>query len=145
MHEQNSFTVRIAAKHKDDDVMAPGVEEKLYAMAHRATGTVMPGMTVKAQRIRAWENLGRPPMWRLLSAWYRDGSASWSAAAVFDFQRRYDEWQKREAARSVSAAKTEQARQATMNRELLVRLRDQHAAELRRLESRLALMDGGTS
>lgn len=77
------------------DLIATEIQE----IVRRAAEPLEPGDTVKTQLARSWQNLGRPPFWRLKAGWYGDG-ASWSARAVADFQARWVALQaKRDAAR----------------------------------------------
>ncbi len=119
--------------------MSQTIADELYQLSHQAAGKVRPGATVKEQLNAAWENLGRPPLWRLKSAWWRDGSGDWSAQAVKDFQQRFIAWREVEVRRATSAAETERVRQAALNRDLLEELRGKHLAELARIEARLMM------
>ena len=90
---------------------------------------------------KAW---GGYPLWRTRAC--RLGEAGcFSAAAMRQAQEAYKSFMARHAARIASGAATERTRQAATDRELLQRLRDQHAAELQRLNARLALLEGSHS
>ena len=117
------------------------IAEEVYAIVTQAAHPVRPGETVKAQLNRAWENLGRPPMWRMKSAWWRDGSGSWSAQAVRDFQDRYLRWREAEARRAASQAETQALLRARRGRAELEAARKAHRAPLARSERQLAACD----
>lgn len=68
--------------------MSEAIGIEIRTICRRAAEPVAPGESVKAQLRRAWDNLQRPPFWRVRSGWYDEGGC-WSAAAVIDFQRRY--------------------------------------------------------
>ena len=89
----------LAFKMPGDEAMSAAIADELHAITKAAAQPVRPGESIKSQMNRAWANLGRPPRWRLRSAWWRDGSAQWSAAAVRDFQERYRAFLEREARR----------------------------------------------
>lgn len=100
-----------------------------------------PGMqkSMMDEKVRA--ALGGYPLWRVRAC--RLGEAGcFSAAAVHQLQTAYLAFLSRHKAQHAASAKTEQVRQAATDRDLLRRLRDQHAAELQRITARLALLDG---
>ncbi|MDX7953738.1 hypothetical protein P7D22_21470 [Lichenihabitans sp. Uapishka_5] len=99
MSDKLSPSIHLAYRAPGYDVTATQIEEELFTISHGAVGRIAAGMSVKAQLQQAWTNLGRPSWWRLKSAWYRDGSGAWSAAAVFDFQERYRRFLAQEQAR----------------------------------------------
>ena len=138
MSDRYSFPFRCIRNQSEAEGMSQAISDELFSLSHQAAGKVRPGATVKEQLMAAWENLGRPPMWRLKSAWWRDGSADWSAKAVKDFQERFLAWREAEARRAASNFETERARQMAADRATLEAERDKCVAALARLESRLA-------
>ena len=99
-----------------------------------------PGMPRKTMDDVVSKALGNYPLWRVRAC--RLGEAGcFSAAAVFNIQQEFKAFMARHAARAAAAAETEHARQAAADRDLLRRLRDQHQAELQRLNARLALLE----
>ena len=138
MSDQKSFRFRIAAKHAGDDAMSSMIADEVHAIVTQAARPVRPGESIKTQLHRAWENLGRPPMWRMRSAWWRDGSGSWSAQAVRDFQDRYLRWREAEARRAASQARTQALLRARRGRAELEAARNEHRAQLARIERQLA-------
>lgn len=102
-----------------------------------------PGMPRKQMDEIVSRALDGYPLWRVRAC--RLGEAGcFSAAAVYQLQQAYLAFMNRQKACAASAAETEQARQTATDRDLLRRLRDQHAAELQRITARLALLDGDT-
>lgn len=120
--------------------MSNRIADDLQSCVRIPATPILPGETVAAQMRRSWERLGRPKWWRLKAAWYGE-AGSFSAVAAQDLQQRFVAWRDAESRRVASAAATEHARQAATDRDLLRRLRDQHATELHRLNARLALLE----
>lgn len=141
MPDQCSYRFRIAAKHAGDDAMSSVIADEVYTIVTQAAHPVRLGESIKAQLHRAWENLGRPPMWRMRSAWWRDGSGSWSAQAVRDLQDRFLRWREAEARRAASQARTDALLRARKGRAELEAARHEHRAQLARIERQLAACD----
>ena len=100
-----------------------------------------PGMPRKQMDAVVSRALDNYPLWRVRAC--RLGEAGcFSAAAVYQLQQAYLAFMDRHRARAAAEAENEQTRQAATDRGLLRRLRDQHAAELQRINARLALLDG---
>lgn len=105
MSEHKSYP-HLAYVTPGDGQMSAAIADELHAIVTRAAQPIRPGDSVKAQQNRAWLNLGRPALWRLRSAWWRDGSGSWSAAAVRDFQARFQNHIERERRRAEAIQNT---------------------------------------
>ncbi len=88
MHDVSSFQKIRLVWSQGSKAMSEAIGFEIRTICRRAAEPLQAGENVKAQMRRAWENLSRPPFWRLRSGWYGEGGA-WSAAAVKDFQSRY--------------------------------------------------------
>ena len=90
--------------------MSEAISFEIRTICRKAAEPVRAGESIKAQLLRAWENLGRPAFWRIRSGWYDDRAGNWSAAAVADFQRRYLAMTDRQARRAAQAQYIESAK-----------------------------------
>lgn len=63
------------------------ISVEAQGIVHDAAQPVTPGENIKAQMLRAWTALGRPPFWRLRAAWHGE-AGRWSAAALEDLRAR---------------------------------------------------------
>lgn len=61
--------------------------DEMQRIAFGAAAPVTPGESVKAQMLRAWRALGKPPYWRLKDAWL-GYAGKWRDEAVDDFRQR---------------------------------------------------------
>lgn len=86
MRDRLSGTLNLVWSQGRD--MSEAIALEVRTICRRAAEPIRPGEGVKTQIRRAWENLGRPPFWRVKAGWY-DSAGTWSAAAVRDFQTRY--------------------------------------------------------
>lgn len=78
---------------------------EMQAIVKDAAQPVSPGETVKGQMRRAWNELRRPPFWRVRAAWWGE-AGKWVASAVEDFRRRSDELRQRRQHRQRNDAAT---------------------------------------
>lgn len=130
---------------REDDGMSQAIADEARLIVREAAKPIMPGQTVGAQIDAACKALGYPRgSWRITAAWYGNAGC-WSAAAISDLQKRFLAWRDAETRRRAGAMATERARQAAADRDLLRHQRDHLAAELQRLNARLALLDGDPS
>jgi hypothetical protein len=132
MSEQKSPPF-LAFKMSGDDAMSAAIADELHALATGAAKPVRPGESIKSQMNRAWVNLGRPPMWRLRSAWWRDGSGQWSAAAVKDFQDRYRAFLERDARRVAQVKAIEGAKRGVIEPAFVEATREQYESLVQRI------------
>ena len=135
MSDKLSPSIRIAYRQPGYDVTATQIEHELFTISHGAVGRISAGMSVKAQLRQAWINLGRPAWWRLKSAWYRDGSGAWSAAAVFDFQERYRRYLAQEQARAAHEMSIESVKRVVVESETVVLGRAEYQQLLARISA----------
>jgi hypothetical protein len=117
--------------------MNEAIALEVKTICRRAAEPVLPGESITAQLRRAWDNLGRPPFWRVRAGWYDDRAGNWSAAAVKDFQDRYVALIARNSRRAVQARAIEDAKQSVSPKTMLEQARD----EFRSLESRIAAIE----
>lgn len=71
------------------------IAAEMQSIVFTAAEPVPAGASVKAQQLRAWKALGRPPFWRLRAAWYGEAEC-WSGKAIEDLRRRARARQERE-------------------------------------------------
>ncbi|MCW6512621.1 hypothetical protein [Lichenifustis flavocetrariae] len=107
MRDRLSGKLRLVWSQGKD--MSEAIAFEVKTICRRAAEPIQPGEGVKTQLRRAWENLGRPPFWRVRAGWY-DSAGSWSASAVKDFQARYLAMLERERRRAVQAKAIEAAK-----------------------------------
>ena len=81
--------LRIATRYPGDAVTFAALPDRLHFIVTDAAQPIRPGDTVQAQQNRSQAALGGFPMWRIKSAWWRDGSHAWSAQAVRQLETRY--------------------------------------------------------
>jgi hypothetical protein len=132
MSDKYSY-LRLASKIPGDDVTFAPLADRLHFIVTDAANPLRAGDTVMAQIIRAQANLGAPKMWRVKSAWWRDGSHAWSAQAAVDFEHRYQ---------ALLDRRRKQADHERAKAELIEGTRpdatlDQARAELRTLRARI--------
>lgn len=60
---------------------------EMAMLVQDAAKPVEPGESVKAQINKAWENLGRPPYWRVRAAWWGE-AGRWVGTALEEFRAR---------------------------------------------------------
>ena len=126
----------------DRTLYEPVRKESLDLYASTARIVCSPGTPKKRMDDLVAKAWGGFPLWRVRAM--RLGEAGcFSAAAIRQAQEAYQRFIAQHEARTASKAATELTRQAALDRATLERLRDQHAAELRKLNARLALLDGG--
>ena len=102
------FTViETEASRAMNDPIALDMHRLVVAMA----GPRRPAESVKAYLRRMHEAMGRPPFWRVRAAFYHE-AGPWSAAAVRDFQARYQAFM----ARGEQRAAHERAVEAAIGR-----------------------------
>ncbi len=88
---------------------AEAVAQRMRFIVHDAAMPVAPGDKIKAQVNRAWANLGRPQLWRVMAAW-KGEAGCWSGAATHEFEQRYAAWRERQARRVAELDLTHAAR-----------------------------------
>ena len=107
MHDKPSF-LRIVSSQGAE--LSEAIAAEIQAICRAAARPIRSGEGIKAQILRSWRNLGKPPFWRVRAGWYLE-SGGWSAAAVRDFQTRYCAFLDREARRADQAQAIEQVKQ----------------------------------
>jgi len=109
MSDKSSSHLRIVWS-QGTRAMSEAISFEIRTICRKAAEPIRAGESIKQQILRAWENLGRPPYWRVRSGWYDDRAGNWSAAAVADFQRRYLAMTERHARRVAEAQAIERAK-----------------------------------
>lgn len=96
-------TVKVAGKEfcMRNNQFFDRISSEMREIVRDAAAPVKAGETVKGQQRRAWENLGRPPYWRVRKAWFGH-AGNWVAAAVEDFRTRHHELQEKRARREAA-------------------------------------------
>ncbi len=120
--------------NKGAKAMSEVIGLEIRTICRRAAEPILVGEGVGHQIRRAWENLGRPPFWRLRSGWYGEGG-SWSAAAVADFQRRYLAMMERHARRAAQTLAIEQAKRGAAGPSQAEQARAEYRTLVARIEA----------
>ena len=135
MSDKHSY-LRLASKQPGDDEMAVRVENDMHGIVMYAAEGAPSHLTIKGKQNFAQRELGNPPLWRIKSAWWRDGCGNWSASAYTDFQDRY---------RALIARRTRQAENEKRTAVLVASSRpkiEEHAAdEYRTLVARIEALE----
>ncbi len=114
--------------------MSEAIAAEVRTICRHAAEPIQPGESIKQQLRRAWDNLQRPPFWRLRSGWYGEGGV-WSAAAVADFQRRYRMLVEHHATRAAQAKFIDRAKRGPVGQTELERARDEYRTLIARIEA----------
>lgn len=86
-----------------DEAMSVLANE-MQIIARSAAEPAAIGDSIKAEMVRAWQALSRPPWWRLKAAWYGEAGC-WSGRAIEEFRARHKaRLAKEEAARAKASA-----------------------------------------
>ena len=131
MRDKSSFHIVWSEGAK---AMSEAIGIEIRTICRRAAEPIQPGEGVKAQLLRAWAALDRPPFWRLRSGWYGEGGC-WSAAAVADFQRRYLSMTARHARRIAQAQAIDTAKRGAAGTSMPEQARDEYRTLVERIEA----------
>ncbi len=111
---------------------ASAVAKRMQFIVRDAAMPVAPGDKIKAQVNRAWANLGRPRLWRVIAAW-KGEAGCWSGAATYEFEQRYAAWRERQARRAAELDLTHAARLEATASALEIQDEAFHRTEIARL------------
>lgn len=102
------------------DAIADALAAEMKEIVFAAAAPAKVGERQKAQLVRAWEALSKPPFWRVKAAW-QGAAGSWTGVAIEDMRqrdraRRQREESARDAAADLGALYAAIARRPDMDR-----------------------------
>jgi hypothetical protein len=126
MRDRSSFQKR------NGEDMSSSLALEMQALVREAAQPVPSGKNVKWQVRQAWDNLGRPPQWRVRAAWYGEAGC-WVGRAIEDFRARHAAWKAKQEAKADAAIETAIARFAAIREALAASDPEFHGPEIDRL------------
>lgn len=131
MPDTSSFRFRIIESEASRMLTSP-IAIEVQTICKGFCEPVQPGECRKSQLNRGWAAAGRPSFWRFRAGYYGEAGC-WSAAAVRDFQTRYQAHLDREARRAEQAQAIERAKTTSSEPDYVRLARDEYQTLLQRV------------